>query len=453
MLGNEKETEKGSRGDQMLTELRLRNFKAWDDERWELPVTLAPVTLFLGANSSGKTSLLQALLLLKQTFASPDRKLDLNLGGQQNDLIDFGVYEDVVHKHEGKRSLGVGFTIQNGPRFECTYAIAGGVPATDQLLFVEGAAEYSVTRQGRGGCLIAAPEYTPKMSGARQDARRAFAPERSLVFSPEALAELGLAAREVQDVSLKIGNEIGGIAYLGPLRQPPRRTYLWSRQTPSNLGDQGQFAVAALLASANARTKPNSEGEGGRGWLVERVSHWMNALGIAESLEMVRQGRSRFFEVVVKTAGQHANIMDVGFGVSQILPFVVLAHFVPRGTIIISEQPEIHLHPLVQSGLADLMSDVSQHRGVQFLVETHSEHLFRRMQTLVAEGKQTPTGCRMYFVEPKRGKATLRELTMDEYGRVKDWPKHFFGDATGEIERQMRKMLERRQKQGSRVSG
>ncbi len=428
----------------MLTELKVRNFKAWDDERWNIPVALAPVTLFLGANSSGKTSLLQTLLLLKQTFASPDRKLNLNLVGQMHDMIDFGSYEDVIHKHDAKKSMGIGFTIQNGPRFECTYTLAGGVPATDKLMLAEGDTAYSVTRTTRGGYGIKAPGYEPKLIGNRKDARRTFEPERSLAFSPEALAALGVAAGAVQDIALKIGNEIGGVAYLGPLRQPPERTYLWSRQTPSNLGDQGQFAVGALLASANARTKPDDNGEGGHGWLVERVSHWMKTLGIAESLEMVRQGRSRFFEVVVKTAGQPANIMDVGFGVSQILPFVVLAHFVPRGTTIISEQPEIHLHPLVQSGLSDLMSEISRKRDVQFLVETHSEHLFRRMQTLVAEGKQCPSRCRMYFVEPKNRKATLRDLAMDEYGRVKDWPTHFFGDATGEIERQMRMMLERR---------
>lgn len=437
----------------MLNELKVRNFKAWNDERWNSPIPLAPVTLFLGTNSSGKTSLLQTLLLLKQTFASPDRKLDLNLGGQEQDRIDFGRYEDVIHKHDGKNSLGIGFTIEDGPRFECTYSLAGGVPFTDNLTLVYNDDIYQAQRQGRGGYLITAPNYAPYMYGGRTDARRSFAPERSLAFSPEALSEMNTNARVVQDISLQIGKEIGDLAYLGPLRQPPKRTYLWSRQTPSNLGDQGQFAVAALLASANARTKPNADGEGGRGWLVEKVSFWMRKLGIADSVEMVQQGRSRFFEVIVKTAGQKANIMDVGFGVSQILPFVVLSYFVPRKTTIITEQPEIHLHPLVQSGLADLMSDVAKRRNVQFLVETHSEHLFRRMQTLVAERKQTQQNCRMYFVEPKNGTATLRELVMDEYGRVKDWPKHFFGDATGEIERQMRTMLERRQKEGSRING
>ena len=242
----------------MLTELRVNNFKAWNNERWDSPIELAPVTLFLGANSSGKTSLLQTLLLLKQTFSSPDRKLDLNLGGQQQDRIDFGSYKDVIHKHEDKRSLGVGFTIKNGPRFECSYTLASGVPVIERLTLSKDNHTYEVGRQGRGGYLIGAPNYKPDMIKSRQDARRSFAPERSLAFSPEALAEVGADAGAVQDISLKIGNEIGGLAYLGPLRQPPERTYLWSRQTPSNLGDQGQFAVAALLARASSKRFPRT---------------------------------------------------------------------------------------------------------------------------------------------------------------------------------------------------
>lgn len=435
----------------MLTELRVRNFKSWNDDRWSESIPLAPVTLFLGTNSSGKTSLLQTLLLLKQTFGSADRQLALNLGGQKHDLIDFGRYEDVVYRHEGRRSLGVGFSTNTGERYECTYILAGGTPVVQTLKLGEGDSVYGLARQNRGGYLISAPGYVPVRIGTRQDARRTFAPERSLSFSSEAIAAMQTAGSKAQDLALRMGRVIESIAYLGPLRQPPERNYLWSRQNPSTLGNLGEFAVAALLASANTHTKPNHDGEHGRGWLVEQVSLWMNALGIADSLEMVRQGKSRFFEVVVKTKGQDANIMDVGFGVSQILPFVVLAHFVPRGTTVIAEQPEIHLHPRVQSGLANLMTKVAKERNIQFLVETHSEHLFRRMQTLVAEGNQTTSGCRMYFVEAKECKSTLRELTMDEFGRVKDWPEHFFGDATGEIERQMRKMLERRKVKQTQV--
>lgn len=136
--------------------------------------------------------------------------------------------------------------------------------------------------------------------------------------------------------------------------------------------------------------------------------------------------------------------MDVGFGVSQVLPMLVLAFFVPQGTTIIAEQPEIHLHPRSQVGLAELMAVVARERRVQFLVETHSEHLFRRLQTLIAEKKLTAEFCRLYFVDKGSNGATqLTTLELDVYGRVANWPNQFFGNAIGETERQTRKMLER----------
>lgn len=136
--------------------------------------------------------------------------------------------------------------------------------------------------------------------------------------------------------------------------------------------------------------------------------------------------------------------MDVGFGISQVLPMLVLAYFVREGTTIIAEQPEIHLHPRAQAGLAELMVEVAKERNVQFIVETHSEHLFRRLQTLMAEDRISADECRLYFVDRDEEKKTrLTPLEVDKYGRVKNWPEDFFGDAVGEVERQTRKIFER----------
>ena len=90
---------------------------------------------------------------------------------------------------------------------------------------------------------------------------------------------------------------------------------------------------------------------------------------------------------------------DVGVGVSQVLPVIVAALLAARGNIVIVEEPESHLHPLAAALLAELFAEVSKKRGVQFIVETHSEHLFRRMQTLIAQQHVKNADCAMYFVE------------------------------------------------------
>jgi len=97
--------------------------------------------------------------------------------------------------------------------------------------------------------------------------------------------------------------------------------------------------------------------------------------------------------------------------------------------------------------LAELFVDVSKKRKVQFIVETHSEHLFRRLQTLVAKETTSTEKCAMYFVEKGRQGAKLRELVLDSYGRLTNWPDNFFGDTLGETREQARLMFERKKKE------
>ena len=135
----------------------------------------------------------------------------------------------------------------------------------------------------------------------------------------------------------------------------------------------------------------------------------------------------------------------MGIGVSQVLPVLVVAYFAPPGSTIVLEEPEIHLHPLAQSILAELFVTISKERKVQFIVETHSEHLFRRMQTLIAKQQITLNDTAMYFVERDGKIATLRPLELDDFGRVSNWPPGFFGDALGETREQARLVFTRQQ--------
>src|SRR5262249_43800508 len=155
-------------------------------------------------------------------------------------------------------------------------------------------------------------------------------------------------------------------------------------------GTKGELAIQALLASANGR--------GPKG-LLDHVSQWLARMEIADRLRLEQQGRGNVFEVRVDRGAQDANLVDVGFGIFQVLPIVTLAFFAPKGSTVILEQPELHLHPLAQAHLANLLVEIAQERRLQFLVETHSEHLFRRLQFLIADLTTTEDQCALYFVD------------------------------------------------------
>lgn len=427
----------------MFKRLRLTNFKAWKDTG---DIPLKPVTLLLGTNSSGKSSLIQSLLLLKQTAQSPDRTVHLNLGGDElNDLFSFGSFEDVLHQGSvSPRQFSIAFDFErpDGSRiqagsFDCSYGqTSSGSVAVQSLSLRTGAHQFRSVRRDKGAfSILVDDEALPRLKG------RNCAPERSIAFSADAIAALDQDGQRVEDLSLAIRRELEGISYLGPLRRKPERDYSWNKTKPGEVGSDGRGAIDALLASALLKGEEQS-------YVVKGVSHWLARMKVADQLEVRQHGRSNRYELMVHRDGIACNLRDVGIGISQVLPVLVIAYFAPSGSTIILEEPEIHLHPLAQSILAELFVEASQERKVQFLVETHSEHLFRRMQTLVAQDKLAHDQTALYFIE-RDAAATLKPLEMDAFGAVMNWPPNFFGDSVGEARAQALARAQRLKEQGN----
>ena len=129
---------------------------------------------------------------------------------------------------------------------------------------------------------------------------------------------------------------------------------------------------------------------------------------------------------------------------NQILPVIALCYYAPPGSVLLLEQPEIHLHPRVQAGLADVLIDAVKTRGIQVIVESHSEHLLRRLQRNIAEEKVSSQETALYFCEIEAGVSRLTELQVDMYGNIENWPDGFFGDEFEEIAAMQKAILRRR---------
>ena len=450
----------------MLNRLQLSNFKAW----LEADIEFAKVTGFFGTNSAGKSSLLQFLLLLKQTRDATDRGLVLDFGGP-NEIVNLGTFEDVVHRREagerirwrldwtlphtlkiedplGTDPLWEGETLQTrcevGRRrqklwpFKLTYRFDG--------------TEFSLTPKEESSTqfeLVTDDDFQFVRNRGRpwpipRPIKTYLFPSESRIFfqNTDFLGEFELEYEKLMD----------SIFYLGPLREHPQREYQWAGSRPVDVGQRGERTVDAILAATrDGDAYRRSLGYRKRSKsFQEMIAYWLNELGLIYdfSIDEVASGSNLYRALVKQGAGSvPVALTDVGFGVSQILPVLVLLYYVPEGATVVLEQPEIHLHPALQSGLADVMLNVAEARDIQIIVESHSEHLLRRLQRRVAEEHSRASDVKLYFVSTAKGRAQAADLALNEWGEIENWPDKFFGDEVGEITAITRAALDRRRAQ------
>jgi predicted ATPase len=203
------------------------------------------------------------------------------------------------------------------------------------------------------------------------------------------------------------------------------------------MGQRGERVVDAILA---AREHGLTIGLGKgmkRQTLEEYVAQWLKILGLIHAFSVQEIAKeSNLYRVRVQASPASAEVLitDVGFGVSQILPVLVLCYYVPEGSTILLEQPEIHLHPSVQAGLADVFIDAVKRRRVQILFESHSEYLLQRLQRRIAEGKDIKAeNTALYFCDQAGGESRLKPLEVDMFGHITNWPEDFFGNEFNEV--------------------
>ena len=256
----------------------------------------------------------------------------------------------------------------------------------------------------------------------------------------------------LSDFEFELEQLCNRVFYLGPLREYPRRQYPWAGAQPTDMGRRGERVIDALLSAREAGiTIARGRGRK-RLTLEERVALWLKELGLIDQFEIrsIAPG-SKLFQVWVRRSSKAPEVLitDVGFGVSQILPVITLCYYAPEGSTIILEQPEIHLHPRVQAGLADVFIDAVKTRNIQIILESHSEHLLRRLQRRIAEEVLTPRSAALYFCTAEGGESHLQNLNLDPFGNLTNWPKDFFGDEFGEIAAMSQAALKRKRSEGS----
>jgi predicted ATPase len=458
----------------MLTRLRLRNFKAWVDTG---DIRLAPLTIFFGANSSGKSSINQFLLMLRQTSESPDRQRVFHTGDKKT-AVDLGRYPDMVHRHTDEALIG----------FEIEWSLPSEMKLTDVLSDTEfsGSSVSFAAEAGlqggrqdptvrRMGYRLGDPSSTGLEVGMEQQqgangkyelTHHRYKPVRNpgkpwplppptrFYGFPDEVAAKYQNVSIVRDLTLELEKQLQRIYYLGPLREYPQRQYTWAGERPEHVGWRGERAIDAFLAARERRLSPGRKKR--RYPFAVVTARWLKQMGLIESFEVkqIATGR-RDFEALVKSTGgtASANLTDVGFGVSQVLPVLVECFYATHGSTIIMEQPEIHLHPSVQASLADLFIEAvhawegGRARGIQLLIESHSEHFLRRLQRGIAEEAIDRDSVAIYVCRSTPSGSRIDPLDVDLYGNITNWPDNFFGDEVEDL-RAMTEAAARRQPAG-----
>lgn len=451
----------------MIKNLRIKNFKAWADTG---DIRMAPLTVLFGTNSAGKTSIAQMLLLLKQTAESSDRQRPLHFG-DDNTLVDLGDFESAVHGHDtalhvefklgwdlhDKLKFSDAYTREkydiSALEFEADVSSAGGgklqVQSFDYTLGLgkKGAIHFGMCAKDSGKYDLTYTNYKPVYRQGRKWPQPA--PSHFFGFPDEAVAYYQNTS-VLADLNLEMSRLLESVHYVGPLREKPKRLYRWSGEMPPHVGERGERSIEAVLAGRerrfNFRVKQPLQN------LDVLVADRLKLMGLIHDFQVrpVAEGRKEYeVRVVTRAGGPSVLLTDVGFGVSQVLPVIVESFYVPPRSVVILEQPEIHLHPAVQAELADLFIDAikarenGKERQIQFIIESHSEHFLRRLQRRIAEETLSPEDAALYFVHGEPGHARLEALPLDDYGRISNWPNEFFGDALGETEAQMKSTMER----------
>jgi predicted ATPase len=459
----------------MLTQLQLKNFKGWRDTQ---PVKLKPLTILFGTNSSGKSSLEQFLLMLKQTVESSDRKTVL-FPGDKDSVVNLGSFDEFIYRRNPQLKLEFSFgwdlrsplSVTN-PRdnskvvgdqmsFSATIGKGGEKPnaiLVDRFSYTLGTNQQENLQVVLERKQSAKLEYKVEATGydlvrKQMKAWPLGAPNKFYGF-PDEVPIYYQNADIVQDLSLELERLLRSISYLGPLRSRAERLYTWTGAEPESVGFAGEQTVAAILSAKDRQInyRPKQRTRTFQYVIAEQLKN----LGVIDAfrIQPIVEGQKPY-EVKVKTtaASDWVDLPDVGFGVSQVLPVLTQCFYAPAGSILLIEQPEIHLHPKAQSNLADVLIDAlnSREKGLprnlQLIVETHSEHFLNRLQRRIAERSPehliSQDRVAAYFAETRGPESRLTPLEMDVDGNITNWPENFFGDTMGDLMAMQRAVADR----------
>lgn len=365
----------------MISSIELELFKCFKI----LKLPISPLTLLSGTNASGKSTVLQALVLLHQTILDHEWSTRLQLNGSE---IQLGTVTDVVDKVHGRREFKFGLVDD-----ELTVHWVFGYEKDKQAMSAE------VVSVNVNGNTIRKP------------------PKLRFLFPEELVTGNALASRLLR------------MSYLTAERVGPRDSYrLQDPNATQVVGPRGENAVGMLYQRRDEPVLDSLVLKSAAPTLLSQVEARMGQFFPGTSLTVQPVPQANMVTLGITNSGETGfhRPMNVGFGLTQVLPIIVAALAAKEQDLLLIENPEVHLHPAGQALMGEFIAEVAS-GGVQVLVESHSDHVLNGIRRAVKSKTLRADQVSLHFFNPRGGEtAQVTSPTIGPDGNIDHWPKGFF---------------------------
>lgn len=373
-----------------LLKIRFENYKRFSDRE---EIELRPVTLLLGKNSSGKSSITRLFPMIGKSLSGDLESMPISF---ENDNVPLGTsFQSLCHNgNMVELKFGVSFADETSIDIELMSLNSGDVIVSKYILQTKKGVFTLRRESGAYRCIETGKLYLDEFNG---------------FIHVELFRDLQLTSSYSQTID-----------YIGPLRMNPERFLTYNgNEKKISVGTRGENAYPMYCADSK---------------LQSAVSTWFEKSFNGCKVRLKPTPEVGMSQIVFSKKDQEpyeVNIADEGMGIGQVFPIVVRSLKSIYESIVVIEQPELHLHPAAHASLARLFAETAIANKQTYVIETHSENILLGLRKAVVDKSITfePKDIVIYFIKEDESGAYLEKITIDETGTLSDWPKGVFNES------------------------
>jgi len=421
----------------MITSLSLENFKSFSKLD---KLKIKPLTILLGRNSCGKSSIIQSLLLLKQTL-DQENSADLNVEGKYLKFsslkdISYGVpkintasiaYEIEFERNNETASVKIEF---KNKKNEDSYT-----PKLVKFLYTNNERVIDFKKLNKNNFSKTMNKIIKDIKNNKKFSDTEISGQFATIFQNFMPKAISLEANKdfifplnfvYENLILnELEKDLRKMKYLSPLRASPERIYIHYSNNAADISESGANSAHVLWAKKNEIVEFDKENIR----LLDALHKCIKILGLGQEISSERISDMVYqIGLKIKNSNSAVSLADVGFGYSQVLPVILLGLLNNDDNLLLIEQPEIHLHPSSASKLADLFLTFIKDKK-KFIIETHSQELINMLRLRVIQDPSLKNLINIVFIDQDENGTQIKQFEIDENGMFPEWPNGFLDES------------------------